>query len=142
MNYRCDYVSKPFSDQLVQISVVKSNIDQVLNLFSVMQNIQMHGVVGEDAPLEWVSVEQIYREMPRPKITKDKLRDFCEYQTKIENLKKRTGKDKETRQAKAEYKVSEQGQKTIATYFDPEFRNVKNMFSWKPKIKDDKADKI
>lgn len=122
--------------------MVKSDIQQVLDLFSVMQNIQMHGVVGEDAPLDWVSVEQIYREMPRPKMTKDKLRGFCEYQTEQGNLEKRTGKDKETRQAKAEYKVSKQGQKTIATYFDPEFRNIKNLFSWKSKVQDDKDDKI
>jgi len=116
VNYRCDFVSKPFSDQPVQINVVKSDIQQVLDLFSVMQNIQMHGVVGEDVPLEWVSVEQIYREMPHPKMTKDKLRYFCEYQYDIGNLEKRTGKEKDTRQAKAEYSVSIEGKNSLEKF--------------------------
>lgn len=128
-------MSKPFSDQLVQVCVVKSDIDQVLNLFSVMQNIQMHGAIQENTYREWVSVEQIYWAMPKPKLQKDKLRDFCEYQAEQGNLKKRTGRDKFTRQAKAEYKVSEQGLKTIASYHDPDFKNIKNMITWKPKTK-------
>jgi len=98
----------------------------------------MHGVVGENSPLEWVNLEQIYREMPSPKLTKDELRDFLEYQTELDNLEKRTGKDKDTRQAKAEYKVSRQGLKTIAIYFDPTFQNVKNMITWRRTISKNK----
>jgi len=128
-------LSKPFSEQLVQVCVVKSDIDQILNLFSVMRNIQMHGTIGDNIPLEWVSVEQIYRAMPKPKMTKDKLRDFVEYQTEQGNLEKRTGRHKDTRQAKAEYSVSIQGLKTIASFFDPNFQKIKNMIIWKPQTK-------
>ena len=98
-----------------------------------MQNIQRHGVIGDNMPLEWVSVEQIYREMPHPKLPKDKLRDFCEYQCTVGNLEKRTGKDKDTRQAKAEYTVSEQGKKTIALYHESIFQPIRDMISWRPK---------
>ena len=110
--------------------MVKSNIQQVLDLFIVMQNIQLHGGIRDDIPLDWVSVEQIYREMPHPKMTKDKIRDFCEYQTDLKNLDKRTGNEKDTRQAKAEYRVSEQGKRIIALYHDPSFSQIKNMISW------------
>jgi len=119
--------------------LVKSDIQQVLGLFSVMQNIHMHGIIGDNFPLEWVSVEQIYREMPPPKMTKDKLRDFCEYQTEQGNLERRTGKDKEIRQAKAEYRVSQQGKRTIAVFFDPTFANVKNMITWRHKTSKEKS---
>ena len=102
----------------------------------------MHGVIGEDVPLEWVSVEQVYREMPNPKMTKDKLRYFCEYQYDLGNLEKRTGKEKETRQAKAEYRVSIGGQRTLAAYSSPEFQNIKNMISWTHKIKNKTKEKI
>ena len=69
-------------------------------------------------------------------MTKDKHRDFVEYQTEQGNLEKRPGKEKDTRQAKAEYRVSEQGQRTIASFFEPNFQNIKNMITWKPKTRD------
>ena len=121
--------------------MVKSDIQLVMHLFSIMRNIQIHGIIGYNLPLEWVSVEQIYQTMPKPKKTKDILRDFCESQTKLGNLEKRTGKDKETRQAKAEYKVSEPAKRTIALFSDPSFADIKNMITWKPQFKEKTKDR-
>ena len=120
--------------------VVKSDPQLVLRLFSIMQNIHRHGTIGLDLPLEWVSVEQIYQTMPNPKKGKDFLRDFCESQTELGNLEKRTGRYKDTRQAKAEYTISEQGKKTIALFFDPSFEHIKNMITWEPKYKEKTKD--
>ena len=118
--------------------MVKSDIHQILELFSVMQNIQIHGIIGDDLPLEWVSVEQIYKEMPRPKKPKDQLRDFCEYQAEQGFLDKRTGRHKDTRQAKAEYRVSDHGKRTIFAFSDSNFDNIRNMITWKPKTTKEK----
>ena len=116
--------------------MVKTNIERVLDLFALIQNIELHGVLGENVPLEWVSVEQIYRSMSSPKLPKDQLRDFVEFQTEQGMLDKRTGKEKETRQAKAEYSVSQEGKKYVEMYYnwdDPHFQKIKNMTSWAPK---------
>jgi len=124
--------------------LVKTNIERVLDLFAVIQNIEQHGTLGDDIPLEWVSVEQIYRSMPSPKLPKDQLRDFCEYQSEQGMLEKRTGKEKETRQAKAEYKVSRDGLHYIEMYHnwnDPHFQKIKNLTSWTPASKDKKTEK-
>ena len=122
--------------------MVIPDIQLVMHLFSVMQNIQKYGVIQDNPiPLEWVSVEQIYQGMPKPKKGKDVLRDFCEYQTKLGNLEKRTGRYKDTRQAKAEYTVSDQGKRTIALYFDPSFETIKNMITWKPEYKEKTKDR-
>ena len=56
--------------------------------------------------------------MPRPKLKKPEIRDFCEYQAERGNLEKRVGKDKFVRQAEAEYKVSREGLKKIKTSID------------------------
>jgi len=116
--------------------LVKTNVERVLDLFSLIQNIELHGTLGENVPLEWVSVEQIYRSMSSPKLPKDQLRDFVEFQTEQGMLDKRTGKQKETRQAKAEYRVSQDGKRYVEMYYnweDPHFQKIKNMTSWSPK---------
>lgn len=120
--------------------LAKPDIQRIFDLFAVMQNIELHGVIGDNVPLEWVNVEQIHREMPRPKLPKDQLRDFCEYQYEQGNLEKRTGKHQDIRQAKAEYKVSEQGKKTIAVFHDPIFQKVKNMLDWTQSNKNKKQE--
>lgn len=118
--------------------MVKTNVERILDLFAVIQNIEQHGTLGDDVPLEWVSVEQIYRFMPSPRLPKDQLRDFCEYQSEQGMLEKRTGKEKETRQAKAEYKVSFDGKRYIELYHnwaDPNFQKIKNLTTWTPGLK-------
>jgi len=118
---------------------VKSDIQQIFDLFHVIKNVKLHGVIGQDIPLDWVSVEKIYWAMPKPKMTKDKIRYFCEYQVQQGNLDKRTGKDKETRQAQAEYSLSEKGKRTIAAYDSTEFSEIKKMILWTHKnLKQDK----
>jgi hypothetical protein len=117
-------------------------VERILDLFAVIQNIEQHGTLGDDVPLEWVSVEQIYRTMPSPRLPKDQLRDFCEYQSEQGMLEKRTGKEKETRQAKAEYKVSFDGKRYIELYHnwtDPNFQKIKNLTTWTPGQKEKKS---
>ena len=46
------------------------DIEQIIRLFSIIQNIQVHGTIGDDVKREWVSVEQIYQKMPQKKIKK------------------------------------------------------------------------
>ena len=65
------------------------------------------------------------RNMPRPKLKKPEIRDFCEYQAKRGNLEKRVGKEKFVRQAEAEYKVSREGLKILAVFQGEEFQNIR-----------------
>ena len=99
-----------------------------------IQNIHIKGVIGPygeaEPQKEWVTVEDILRNMPRPKLKKPEIRDFCEYQTERGNLEKRVGKDKFVRQAGAEYKVSIEGLKLLAVFRGDEFKNIRDMYSW------------
>ena len=114
--------------------MVRQDIHTIEVLFSTIQSIHIKGVVGvygeEGAPKEWVTVEDIVRAMPRPKLKKPEIRDFCEYQAERGNLEKRVGKDKFVRQAEAEYQVSRGGLKIIAVFQGEEFQNIRNMYGW------------
>ena len=114
--------------------MVRQDIHTIEVLFSTIQSIHIKGVVGvygeEGAPKEWVTVEDIVRGMPRPKLKKPEIRDFCEFQTKRGNLEKRVGKDKFVRQAGAEYQVSRGGLKILAVFQGEEFQNIRNMYGW------------
>ena len=114
--------------------MVRQDIHTIEILFATIKGIHIKGVVGiygeEGAPKEWVTVEDIVRGMPRPKLRQSVIRDFCEFQTKIGNLEKRVGKDKFVRQAEAEYKVSREGLKILAVFQGDEFQNIRNMYGW------------
>ena len=114
--------------------MVRQDIHTIEVLFSTIQSIHIKGVVGvygeEGAPKEWVTQEDIVRNMPRPKLKKPEIRDFCEYQAKRGNLEKRVGKEKFVRQAEAEYKVSREGLKILAVFQGEEFQNIRSMYSW------------
>jgi hypothetical protein len=94
----------------------------------------MKGVIGqygeEGASKDWVTVEDILRAMPRPKLNKPEIRDFCEYQAERGNLGKQVGKDKFVRQAEAEYKVSREGLKLIAVFQGNDLKNIRDMYGW------------
>ena len=68
--------------------------------------------------------------MPRPKLNKPEIRNFCEYQAERGNLEKRVGKDKFVRQAEAEYKVSREGLKILAVFQGEEFQNIRSLYGW------------
>ena len=114
--------------------MVRQDIHTIEVLFSTIQSIHIKGVVGvygeEGAPKEWVTQEDIVRNMPRPKLKKPEIRDFCEYQAKRGWLEKRVGKEKFVRQAEAEYKVSREGLKILAVFQGEEFQNIRNMYGW------------
>ena len=116
--------------------MVRQDIHTIEVLFSTIQSIHIKGVVGvygeEGAPKEWVTVEDIVRAMPRPKLKKPEIRDFCEYQAERGNLEKRVGKDKFVRQAEAEYKVSREGLKILAVFQGEEeiVQNIRKMYGW------------
>ena len=114
--------------------MVRQDIHTIEVLFSTIQSIHIKGVVGvygeEGAPKEWVTQEDIVRNMPRPKLKKPEIRDFCEYQAKRGNLEKRVGKDKFVRQAQAEYKVSRKGLGVLAVFKGDSFQDVRSMFGW------------
>ena len=114
--------------------MVRQDIHTIEVLFSTIQSIHIKGVVGvygeEGAPKEWVTQEDIVRNMPRPKLKKPEIRDFCEYQARRGNLEKRVGKEKFVRQAEAEYKVSREGLKILAVFQGEEFQNIRNMYGW------------
>ena len=114
--------------------MVRQDIHTIEVLFATIQGIHIKGVVGvygeEGSPKEWVTVEDIVRKMPRPKLKKPEIRHFCEYQAKRGNLEKRVGKDKFVRQAEAEYKVSREGLKILAVFQGDEFQNIRNMYGW------------
>ena len=111
--------------------MVRQDIHTIEILFATIKGIHIKGVVGvygdEGAPKEWITVEDIVRAMPRPKLKKPEIRNFCEYQAKRGNLEKRVGKDKFVRQAEAEYKVSREGLKLIAIFQGGEIRD---MYGW------------
>jgi hypothetical protein len=94
----------------------------------------MKGVIGqygeEGAKKDWVTVEDILRAMPRPKLNKPEIRDFCEYQAERGNLGKQVGKDKFVRQAEAEYQVSREGLKLLVVFQSDELKNIRNMYGW------------
>jgi len=114
--------------------LVQHDIQKIVTLFATIQNIHIKGVVGvygeEGAAKEWVTVEDIVRAMPRPKLKKPEIRDFCEYQAERGNLEKRVGKDKFVRQAQAEYKVSRKGLGVLAVFKGDSFQDVRSMFGW------------
>ena len=114
--------------------MVRQDIHTIEVLFSTIQSIHIKGVVGvygeEGAPKEWVTVEDIVRAMPRPKLKKPEIRDFCEYQAERGNLEKRVGKDKFVRQAQAEYKVSRKGLGVLAVFKGDSFQDVRSMYGW------------
>ena len=114
--------------------MVRQDIHTIEVLFATIQGIHIKGVVGvygeEGAPKEWVTVEDIVRAMPRPKLKKPEIRDFCEYQAERGNLEKRVGKDKFVRQAVAEYKVSREGLKLIAVFQGNDLKNIRDMYGW------------
>ena len=115
--------------------MVIPDLQQITRIFLLIQNIHLHGFIHENIPKEWVTVEDLYRKIERPKLPKDELRDFCEYQASLGNLEKRTGRDKEVRQASAEYKVSEKGLGILAVYNSTKFEDIKNMFTWSRGLK-------
>jgi len=123
--------------------LVISDIGQVLRLFELIQNIHLHGIIGDNVPKEWVNQEDVHRAMPSPKLRKNEIRDFLDYQAELGNLEKNDKKgDFDVRQSKAEYKVSRLGHATISAYNSPEFQNVKNLIKWrrpekKPKDEND-----
>ena len=114
--------------------MVRQDNDTIEVLFVTIQSIHIKGVVGqygeEGAKKEWVTVEDILRGMPRPKLKKPEIRDFCEYQAKLGNLEKRVGKDKFVRQAEAEYRVSREGLKLIAVFQGNDLKNIRDMYGW------------
>ena len=114
--------------------MVRHDIHIIEILFATIQSIHVKGVIGpygeEGASKEWITVEDILRGMPRPKLKKPEIRDFCEYQTKLGNLEKRVGKDKFVRQAGAEYKVSREGLKLIAVFQGNDLKNIRDMYGW------------
>ena len=114
--------------------MVQHDIHRISILFTTIQSINIKGVAGiygeEGAPKEWVTVEDIVRAMPRPKLKKPEIRDFCEYQAERGNLEKRVGKDKFVRQAEAEYKVSREGLKILAVFQGEEFQSIRDMYGW------------
>ena len=114
--------------------MVRQDNDTIEVLFVTIQSIHIKGVVGqygeEGAKKEWVTVEDILRGMPRPKLKKPEIRDFCEYQAKLGNLEKRVGKDKFVRQAEAEYRVSREGLKLLAAFRGDELKNIRDMYGW------------
>ena len=122
------------SNSVSQKILVQHDIQKIVTLFATIQNIHIKGVVGvygeEGAAKEWVTVEDIVRAMPRPKLKKPEIRDFCEYQAERGNLEKRVGKDKFVRQAEAEYKGSREGLKILAVFQGEEFQNIRNMYGW------------
>ena len=122
------------SNSVSQKILVQHDIQKIVTLFATIQNIHIKGVVGvyggEGAPKEWVTVEDIVRALPRPKLKKPEIRNFCEYQAKRGNLEKRVGKDKFVRQAEAEYRVSREGLKILAVFQGDEFQNIRNMYGW------------
>ena len=103
-------------------------------LFVTIQNIRIKGLVGEfsqeGVKKNWVTVEDIWRDMPRPQLNKPEIRDFCEFQVKLGNLEKREGKKTGVRQAEAEYKLSQQGETVLLAYGSVNFANIRNMFEW------------
>jgi len=113
--------------------LAKPDIEKVLDLFAVVQNIHLHGTINDDIPIEWVNVEQIYFQMPKPKMPKDQLRNFCEYQVSLNNLEKGTKADKETRQSKEVYRISEIGKRVLYSYRSQEYKAIKDMISWNTK---------
>ena len=116
--------------------MVRQDIHTIEILFATIKGIHIKGVIGvygeEGAPKEWVTVEDIVRAMPRPKLKKPEIRNFCEYQAERGNLEKRVGKDKFVRQAEAEYKVSREGLKILAVFQGEEeiVQNIRNMYGW------------
>ena len=114
--------------------MVRQDIHTIEILFATIQGIHIKGVIGvygeEGAPKEWVTVEDMVRHMPRPKLKKPEIRNFCEYQAERGNLEKRVGKDKFVRQAVAEYKVSREGLKLIAVFQGNDLKNIRDMYGW------------
>ena len=114
--------------------MVRQDNDTIEVLFVTIQSIHIKGVVGqygeEGAKKEWVTVEDILRAMPRPKLNKPEIRNFCEYQAERGNLDKQVGKDKFVRQAEAEYKVSREGLKLLAAFQGDELKNIRDMYAW------------
>ena len=114
--------------------MVRRDIHTIEVLFATIQSIHIKGVIGvygeEGAPKEWVTVADINRNLPRPKLNKSEIRNFCEYQAKRGNLEKRVGKDRFVRQAEAEYKVSREGLKILAIFQGEEFQSIRDMYGW------------
>ena len=114
--------------------MVRPDIETIKVLFATIQSIHMKGVIGqygeEGAKKDWVTVEDILRAMPRPKLNKPEIRDFCEYQAERGNLGKQIGKDKFVRQAEAEYQVSREGLKLLVVFQSDELKNIRNMYGW------------
>jgi hypothetical protein len=112
----------------------RSDIDTIQTLFLTIQNIHLKGVIGTygeaGAKKEWVTVTDILRNMPRPKLKQPEIRNFCEYQSSRGNLVKQIGKDTHVRQAEAEYKMSNNGLKILQIYHGDEFSQTRDMMSW------------
>ena len=113
-----------------------SDIDQVIRIFSIIKNIQIHGTIGDNEEYRSrISVQQIYDNMDQPKLTKDVIRDFCEEQASKDNLIKHTRKrDFTVRQAIAEYEMSDKALKLLALFkSDSTITEVIDMISWNQK---------
>jgi len=114
--------------------LVRSDIDTIQTLFQTIQSIHLKGVIGtygeEGAKKEWVTVLDILRNMPRPKLKQPEIRNFCEYQVSRGNLDKQVGKDKHVRQAEAEYKMSKSGLIFLQIFQSHEFSQTRDMMSW------------
>jgi len=60
----------------------------------------------------------------------ENLKKPLEYNKIVINVPTGLLKDKEVRQASAEYKVSQQGLRTLAVFNSTEFQDIKNMITW------------
>ena len=114
--------------------MVRSDIDTILTIFETIRSIHVKGVIGtygeDGAKKEWVTVLDILRNMPRPKLKQPEIRNFCEYQVNRGNLDKQVGKDKHVRQADAEYKISKAGLTMLNIFQSQEFSQTRDMMSW------------